>query len=37
MDVSYDGYNDVIIPSGNVWDIIQNWFYVNGIKLRASA
>lgn len=30
MDVSYDGYKNVIILSGIVWDIIQNW-----LKLRA--
>lgn len=35
MDVSYDGYKNVIILSGSVWDIIQNWFAVNRIKLRA--
>lgn len=26
MDVSYDGYKNVIIINGSVWDIIQNWF-----------
>lgn len=37
MDIAYDVYNKVIILSGNVWDIIQNWFAANGIKLKARA